>query len=86
MLTRTHLCGMLCADDTHLGQQVPAVNLACHSMHVWILQELTREIQSRQANGFKVVKYTSGVAHDTSASQTPLTNLHFLVLLQKSSV
>lgn len=55
-------------------------------MHLWLVQELTREIQSRQANGFKVVRYTSGVAHDTSAPQGPLTNLHFLVLLQKSSV
>ncbi|KAL3137600.1 hypothetical protein ABBQ38_004881 [Trebouxia sp. C0009 RCD-2024] len=49
------------------------------------MEELTREIQSRQANGFKVVKYTSGVAHDTSQVQAPLANLHFLVLLQKSS-
>ena len=51
---------------------------------VLVLQELTQEVQSRQANGFKVVKYTSGVAHNTADMHVPLANLHFLVLLQKS--
>lgn len=34
MLAHLHLCGNPCAHDTCQNQQVPAVNLACHSMHV----------------------------------------------------
>ena len=49
------------------------------------MQELSSQIQSRQAGGYTVAKYSSGVAHDTSDMHVPLANLHFLVLLQKSS-
>ena len=49
------------------------------------LQELSRQIQLRQASGYTVAKYSSGVAHDASDMHVPLANLHFLVLLLKSS-
>lgn len=49
------------------------------------MEELSRQIQLRQANGYNVAKYSSGVAHDASDMHVPLANLHFLVLLQKSS-
>lgn len=56
-----------------------AAELFCHA------QELSQQIQLRQADGFTVAKYSSGVAHDTADMHAPLANLHFLVLLQKSN-
>lgn len=58
---------------------------AAQLMCICVVQKLTRDIQSRQANGFEVIQYNSGVARDTAAMHGPLANLHFLVVLCKAS-
>ena len=58
--------------------------LLSHSK-VCCVQELARLVQSRQAEGFRVVKYSSGVAHDNVDMHLSHANLHYLVLLQRQN-
>lgn len=48
-------------------------------------QELSRLVQSREAEGFKIVKYSSGVAHNNVDMHQSCANLHYLVLLQRQN-
>ena len=52
----------------------------------WCTQELGRLVQSRQAEGFRVVKYSGGVAHDNVDMHLSRANLHYLVLLQRQNL
>lgn len=61
----------------------------CCCLHVLLcMQELSQLVQSRQDEGFRVVKYSSGVAHDNADTRHGQShvNLHCLVLLQRQTL